>query len=225
MKENTEKKTTSAKLNAFLEKNRKGLLVVFIILIVGLAGFIAYEVFYSSVTKKALTAIDTISYELTNKAVGLEDAELNARKNSAMEKLNPYLTKGGIIGVRANLLAAEIAFNSKNYDDAVKYYNEVVSKGKKSYTAPVAFYNMGTCYEQKNDLNQAAENYKSAVEFKDFVLRTHAQFSYGRVLYTLGNYDEANKVLQELVDEQPDDSWAELAKTIIIQMKADGKIN
>ncbi|MBR5646984.1 MAG: tetratricopeptide repeat protein [Treponema sp.] len=225
MEKNTEKKTTSAKLNAFLEKNRKGLLVFFIIVIVGLVGFIAYEVFNSSITNKGLTAIDTISYELTNKAVGLDDAELTARKNSAMEKLNPYLSKGGITGVRANLLAAEIAFNSKNYDDAINYYNQVVSKGRKSYTAPIAYYNIGTCYEQKNDLNNAAENYKSAVEYKDFVLRTHAQFSYGRVLYTLGKFDEANTALQELVDENPDDSWAELAKTIIIQMKADGKIN
>lgn len=225
MKEKDQVKTASSKLNDFLKNNRKFIVTLFVALIVALVAFVVYEVIKSNNVKKGLTQIDSISYEMTKDALALEEAKLTERKDTAKEQLKSLLNKGGIVGARANLLAAEIEYNSKNYDDAITYYAEVTKKSKKSYLAAMSYYNIAACYEQKKDLASAAENYKLACDYKDFVLLSHAKLNYGRILYEQGNFENAATVLQELVDSDSDDSWTKLAHTLLIQMKADGKIN
>lgn len=222
-KNEKEVKTASSKLNSVLEKNRKVVISCFSAVIAIIAVFIIVEIAVSKSTEKNLAAVEALTYELVNESSSLEEAELTARRDSILEKIEGYTKKGGVAGVRANMLAAELAYQKEDYEASAAYWDAAATKGKKAYTAPLANYNKAVCYEQLGKLDDAVAAYKAAVDVEDFVLRTHAMFSYGRLLETKGQYAEAVKVYQELNDKNPNDSWANLAKTRIIDLKVEGK--
>ena len=225
MAEKTEKTTASAKLNGFLEKNRKPVLITFVVVLVLVIGFIAGAIIVSSGSKNALATVEGYYYELMDSSTDIDDAEINKRSTECIEKLAPYTKKGGIAGVRANMLSAELAYILKDYEDAVTYYDAAIAKGKKSYTAPICLYNKASCYEELGKLVEAAEAYKAAAEFEDFGMASHAYFSYGRVLEAQGDYAGAVEAYKTLNDKFADNDWSNLAKTRIIDLASKGKAN
>lgn len=224
MSEKTEKNTASSKLNGFLEKNRKVVLVTFIVVLVLVIGFVAFEVIKSASTKKALAQIEAYYYELITDSTDLDDAAIAKRSTDCLENLSSYTNKGGIAGVRANMLSAELAYLQKDYEGAVAFYDAAVAKGKKSYTAPICLYNKGACFEEMNKMSEAAEAYKAAAEFKDFGMAAHAYFSLGRVREALNDFAGAAEVYKTINDKFVDDDWGNLAKTRLIELKSQGKI-
>ena len=58
---------------------------------------------------------------------------------------------------------------------------------------------------------------------ENYILRTHALFSYGRVLETMGKVTEAIAAYTEVNDISPDDDWAKLAKTRAIKLQLQEK--
>ena len=99
-----------------------------------------------------------------------------------------------------------------------------IAKGKKSYTAPVCMFNKAACYEELGKLSEAADAYKAAAEFEEFGMVSHAYFSLGRVREALGDYAGAQEAYTTLTDKT-DDDWSNLAKTRLIELKSQGKIN
>ena len=223
MAETEVKKSAGTKLNAFLEKNRKAVLVSFLVIIIALIAFISISVISSKNAEKDIARIDEISFSMTNNSATLEQTELDTRATTALEALKPFLKKNGIAGVRANMLAAEIAFLQKDYESAINYWDATFAKGKKVYTAPLALYNKAVCLEQLGKTEEAAKLYKDAADCEGFVLASHALFNYARVLETLGNYTEAVAAYKEVSDKYPSDKWANLAKTRVIALQVENK--
>ena len=223
MADKAENQTSSSKLNSFLEKKKKGLLGLLIALIVCLAAYIVISSVNNNTKEKNLAEIEEISYTLTHDSVSLDESELNARRIDAIDNLAVYAKKGGLVGARANYLCAELTYQQKKYEDAATYYEATAKKAGKTYLAPVAYYNLGVCYEQLNKLEDAAANYKLAADSKSFALVPHAKFSYARVIEASGNKAEAITAYTELYDAYPNDNWGKLAKTRLIALKAQNK--
>ncbi|MCR4743431.1 MAG: tetratricopeptide repeat protein [Treponema sp.] len=223
MAEKKDEMTASKKLSGFLDKNKKVFWILLIVVVCAVIGFVCGQAFGSSAKVKDLGKIDLISYELTNDSASLSSEELNTKRDATIESLNAFTSKVGVVGVRANLLTAELYFQKEDYESAVKYYEAAAKKGKTSYTSPIANYNLGVCYENLNNLEAAAEAYKKASDDENYILRTHAKFSYGRVLETLGKYKEAFAAYNEVNDISPDDDWAKLAKTRALKLQLEGK--
>lgn len=219
-----EELATSQKIGNLIEKNKVKFIVCLIVVACALAGYITTYAIYNSLKNKNLSRIDEITFTLTDKSGSLEDSELEARSNTAIEQLAPFTKKNGIAGARANMICAEIAFQQKKYQESADFWKAAAKKAKKSYIAPISYFNIGVCYEQLNNIDAAAENYKIAADNKSFVIKNHAKFSYGRVLEAQGKYAEAVSVFTEINDSNPDDSWAKLAKSRIIALKVQGKV-
>ncbi len=219
-----EELATSQKIGNLIEKNKVKFIVCLIVVACALAGYITTYAIYNSLKNKNLSRIDEITFTLTDKSGSLEESELEARRNTAIEQLAPFTKKNGIAGARANMICAEIAFQQKKYQESADFWKAAAKKAKKSYIAPIAYFNIGVCYEQLNNIDAAAENYKIAADNKSFVIKNHAKFSYGRVLEAQGKYAEAVSVFTEINDSNPDDSWAKLAKSRIIALKVQGKV-
>lgn len=217
------KETTSSKAEKFVTKNAKVLIVVLAVVVCGVIGYILGNFISSKSNAKALSAIDNITYELTKDSAALEATELDARRATAFEQLAPYAKKGGVVGVRANMLCADLAFQQEKFEASAEYWTAVVAKSKKSYTAPIANYNLGVCYEQLGKTEDAAAAYKKAADAEDFTLRAHAAYSYGRALEAKGDYKAAVEAYNELNNRTPDDTWAKLAKTRVLVLKVEGK--
>lgn len=222
MSEKKEKATASQKLDGFLSKNKKVVIGIFIALVVAMIVIICCGVISSTSKEKNLAAVEAISYNLVEETEELEEAELTASVEKAVEALAKYNTKGGIVGVRANMLSAELYVLLDNNEKAIECYDAAAKKGKKAYTAPIANFNKAACYEKLNQTENACEAYKAATEAADFILAARANFNYGRVLESMGKYSEAVAAYEAVNNEAS--SWNNLAKTRIITLKAEGKV-
>ena len=223
MSEIVEKQSADKKVNSFIEKNKKVFIIVGVISVVVLACYIAGYAISKNIKAKDLAKIDEITFTLVDDSMAADAAELDTRRTTGIEELQSLVGKSGIVGARANMLAAELSYQLEKYDEAASYWEVCAKKAKKTYISPIAYYNLGVCYEQLGKLDEATNSYKIAAENEDFVLNTHAQFSYGRTLETQGKYADAVAVYTELNDKNPDDSWANLGKTRILTLQAEGK--
>ena len=219
-----EEETASTKLAGVIEKNKKSFITCLIVIICFLIGYIVFAAIGNSAKDKNLQTLDEISYELTAKSADLEDAELEARIATALEKAAPLTKKGGIVGARANMFCAEVTFWQEKYDASAEYWKAAVEKSKKTYISPIAYFNLAVCYENLGNNDLAAENYKLAADNEEFVMRAHAMFSYARVLEAKGDFAGASAAYNDVNDKFAGSSWANLAKTRLISLKNEGKI-
>ena len=219
-----EEMTASKKLAGFIEKRKVAFIAILIAFVRLLAGYVVCASIANSNKAKGLQAIDEITFELTDKSSGLTDEEIEARLNTAFEKASAYTKKSGITGARANMLCADITYQQKKYAESAGYWKAAAEKSKKSYIAPLCYFNTAVCSEETGNIDDAATYYKLAADNKNFVMRTHAMFSYARVLEAKGDYAGAAATYTELNDNFSGDSWADLGKSRLIALKKDGKI-
>lgn len=224
MTDEREEMTASKKLGAFIDKNKKVFISVFVIAVCVLIGFIVYSSLANKAVVKNLQALDEITYTLTSGSSALEESEIELRRQNAIEQAGAYTSKGGIVGARANMLCADLTYQQKKYEDSAAYWKACAAKAKKSYLAPIANFNLAVCEEELNKMDDAAEHYKLAADNLEFILRPHAMFSYARVVETQGNYELAAAAYNELIDAYADNEWAKLAKSRLIVLKNMGKI-
>ena len=218
-----EKATAGERLSQFMMRHRMQIIVSAAVVIGAIVVYGISAAVVSSSRAKGISFIDTVEYDLTNASDSLSDAEIETRRSDAMTKLAPYLTKGGIVGVRANMLAAGIVYGRKDYAAAKSYWTAAAAKGAKSYTAPLAYYNIAVCDENIGNLTEAAANYGKAADVKDFPLASHARFSEARTYEALGDYKKAAEMYAKLTAGALGDAWTNLAETRLIVLKAEGK--
>lgn len=237
MAEKVQNETVAEKLNASLAKSSKALLVLAAVVVIAFLAVIVVSNVNAGATKKGLELIDTINYSLTKESeISADDEnvseeeiaskkaeEKTARQNSALEQLASLSSKSGIVGVRANMLVADIKFSQKNYSEARDAYVKAAS-GKKAYTAALNNFNAGVCSEELGDNDSAVKYYGLAANDKDFILIDHALFSLGRVYEAKSDFASAKSSYEKLNDLHPTTSWGQLAKSRLIALKAAGQI-
>lgn len=218
-----EKATVGERLSNFFLSYRKILItVVSVILAFVICYGIAVAVI-SKTSKSGLEDIDSIAYIMTKDSVDLSEEELENRRKTALVSLEKYNKKSGVVGVRANMLTAEIKYSQKDYDSAASFWISAATKGKKSYTAPLCYFNAASALENAGKLDEAEKNYEKTVSYKDFDQIAHAKFNLGRIKETNGDTEGALKVYSELFDSVPSDSWAKLAKSRMLALQISNK--
>lgn len=220
-----EKIDASEKVGSFVSKYRKTILFSAIAVIVIAVAVCVSIAVIENTNEKGISAMDAIEYVFTKDSASLSEDELATRQNTAMDALKPYLNKKNVVGVRANMLAASIAFEKKDFENSRTYWIAAANAGKKSYTSPVCNFNAGVCSEELGDNEKAIEYYTTASDSEDFLLVTHCLFSLGRVKESVSDFTGASEVYQKLVDNYPNDDWTKLAQSRIISLSAEGKIS
>lgn len=224
VQKNVEKKLLSENLGDFILRNLRVIFVFCGVLLLGAVCAVVVISVNEKTIEKGLGKIDLISYELTNKSYDLSETEIAARQDKAVSSLSELVGKSGIVGVRANMLSAEIYYQKKDFENARSAWLAAAQKGKNTYIAPIAFFNAASCSEELGNLDDAAAGYKSASEVKDFYEAAHALFSLGRVQEAKEDFVAAAASYQALVDKSPEDSWAKLAKNRLVSLKISGKV-
>lgn len=224
VQKNVEKKSLSENLGDFILRNLRVIFVFCGVLLLGAVCAVVVISVNEKTIEKGLGKIDLISYELTNKSYDLSETEIAARQDKAVSSLSELVGNSGIVGVRANMLSAEIYYQKKDFENARSAWLAAAQKGKNTYIAPIAFFNAASCSEELGNLDDAAAGYKSASEVKDFYEAAHALFSLGRVQEAKEDFVAAAASYQALVDKSPEDSWAKLAKNRLVSLKISGKV-
>lgn len=216
---------TSEKIDSFVSKNRKPILIIGLIVIIAAIAVCVTVAVTDSVKGKNISAIDAIEYSLTKDSNDIDETAIAARLNDALTAVTPYLSKGGIAGVRANMLAADVSYQKKDFANSRDYWLAAAEKGKKMYTASICLFNAAVCSEELNDLSNALAYYEKASEGEEFLLVTHCLFSAGRVKEAMNDAEGAVEAYQKLVEKYPSDQWTNLAQSRILALKAEGKVS
>ncbi len=218
------KEGTQEKVESFMMRNRIPLLVCIGILVVAAVALCVVSGVSESVRRKNLAALDSIEYAFTKGGSELSDSEVSTRQASALEGLGIYLSKGGIVGARANMLAADIYFQKKDWVAAKDCYLKAAAAGEKLYTAAICHYNAGVCAEEMGDGQAAASCYETAAGKDGFYLAPHALFNLGRISESLSDFSKAKESYQKIIDAYSGDDFAKLAHSRLIALKASGKL-
>ncbi len=224
--EKTEKKTFSEKLSALLVNFRVIILSIVIVLFLAAVGLGVFSAVKSSVDKKNFALLDELMYSLEESKTNLSEDMLAAKYDSIKQKISEFTVKTnkGAPAARAFMITAGIDFETKNYASSRDAWLSAVDANKKAYTASVCWYNAAVCSEELGETDKALEYYVLAAESAQFSLKPHALFNIARIQSDTGNFEEAKKSFQKIIDSFPNDSWADLAKSNLLLMTAEGKI-
>ncbi len=211
---------TSDKVNDFMQKNRKIILIVVGIILLAAIGISVFALVKSSSSSKLLDEIYEIEYKYANGASDADESALLNLENEALDSLKPYLSKSGITGVRANMLAASISWQKSDFETAASYYKTAYEVSKKStYTRGINAYNAAVAFEEAGKNEEALDFYQKAIDEK-FEYSAHAYFNIGRIKEALSDSEGALAAYQKVTDDYSSDNWALLAKSRILSLNA-----
>ena len=222
-----EKKNLSGeqKLGEFLGKNFKVLVGVLCAVIAAIVAYVVWFNVSNSIVRKNLDKIEVVEYSFTKDASFIDDSELSSRQEKALSNLTPYLNKGGIVGARANMLAADIYGQKKDWQACKDAWLKAASKRKGTYLESLCSFNAAAAYEELGQSQEALALYEKVSADKGFVDRSRAYFNAGRLKEAAGDFEGA-KVSYQAIGElgNANDSWNDLAKTRLIDLENQGKI-
>jgi len=131
----------------------------------------------------------------------------NADFDQAREKFETVTDNywGTIFANRSTFMLANMSYKEGNVDDALEKFQAFINEKYDEFFTPSAYQGIGQCYEQKGDLQGAIENYKIATDkFKDNVGKSDCLLSLARLYLALQKMDEAEDVLEEILDISED---------------------
>ena len=228
--ENEEKKTVSSRVNAWLMKYRVILLSVVGLLIVAAIVFaVVYTVDLNN-KKDGFNTLDDLQYQyVAIKNENSPDNETDEQKEKVQEILIQVKNlaaknEKNAVGSRAYMFEAEIEYSTKDYAAAKSSWINAAAANEKAYTAPLCWYNAAVCCETEGDLDGAVELLLKTLDRKDFSMKARALFSLGRIEDQRKNYVKAAEYYTQLNTEFDGLTWAQFAKSRLLELEAEGLI-
>lgn len=224
-KEQNEKSTLHKAVEQFILKRRKVILGFFAAAAAAVIAVCVAAGVADSNRQKGLAAVDSAEYALAADSEGISEADEAARLSKAEEAVAPYLSRKTIVGIRANMLAADIAVRKNDFSRALECYLAAAGISKKAYTYALCMYNAAMCCEELGKNDDAVSYYDAASSAEGFYLASHALFNCGRVTESSGDYAKASEYYRKAVDSHTDDEWADISRSRLIDLKANGSID
>lgn len=229
MEKKEEKLTFSDKLGKWIYKNRKLLISLIVILLIG---GIAVALGTSSIKKnieKNFSQLNNLVDEysmLTRDFDKTEDEKLAESEVIAEEMIAlAEANKKNGVALRAYMNAAEIYYDNGDFALAAECWENAAKVNEKAYTAGISLYNASVCYEELGNIDAAIAALEKAAANENFPLATKAMFNQGRLEEAKSNYDAAYDIYNALVAKNASDEWAKLAKTRAIYLEEENLIN
>ena len=237
-----ENKDLAQKINDFLVQYRKIVLGILVCVLVAVAGTVIWFVTVENSRKTSVTSVEKIIYELEDfkredraKNPASEDdggenektvsEAVKEAEDKAIEELKNLGSKysSSYAGFRANTVIAEIYFQRKMYEDALKFYELAAKAVKNSYVEGVASFNAAACADELGDKEKALAYYDRASKVENFPLIPRAIFNTGRLYEALSKKEDAILSYNKLLEKYPQNEWALLAKSRIVLLTGNDK--
>jgi tetratricopeptide (TPR) repeat protein len=221
----TEKVSINQALNDFIQRNRKPLIIgiaVLLGLIIALIAFLSISEYLRSIALSKVEEYNRSYYAIMNSDEYVTDqASQQLALFSLLNELESFQrSNSGYAAARAYAISASIHSDMGNWYNAENAWLNAASAARKTYFAPVAYFNAAVASEEQNNITRAIELYEKALEFEDiFPAAPRAQFSVGRLYETQRNYIDALFAYQTVVNKWPQDQvWVSLAHSRILYL-------
>ncbi|MFQ6617141.1 MAG: tetratricopeptide repeat protein [Fidelibacterota bacterium] len=120
----------------------------------------------------------------------------------------------------------EKLIEQKRYDDALKYYQNILKKRK---NLPEARFNLGNIYYKKEDFEKALSSFEESLTFKNPGRKSGVFYNIGNTLFKMGKLEESLYYYKKALELNPDDYDAkfnfEFVRQLLQQMKGMSKSN
>jgi predicted negative regulator of RcsB-dependent stress response len=217
--EKKEKRSFSDALADFMQRNRRGLLIFVIALVVLVIGFIAGNAVRSSLREKANSAVEDFTQRYEVLVIDLNEPEKAEEVTTLLDELIAFAGKTpGYAGARAYSLAASIHAEQKNWASAESAWRNSAKKAGNSYLAPASLFNAAVAAEEQGNLDQAVDLYaESVAHVSGFPAAARAQFAIGRLSEAQGDTQAALEAYRLIQEKWANEStWINLAQSRII---------
>jgi predicted negative regulator of RcsB-dependent stress response len=214
-----EKRSFGDVLADFIQRNRRGLLISMIALVVIVIGFIAGNALRSSLQEKANSAVEDFTQRYEVLVIDINEPEKAEEVAALLDELAVFAGKtSGYAGARAYSLAASVYAEQKNWAQAESAWRSSAKKAGNSYLAPVSLFNAAVAAEEQGTLDQAVELYaESAAHVSGFPAAARAQFEIGRLRESQGDSQAALEAYRMIPEKWANEStWINLAQSRIV---------
>ncbi|GHV59189.1 hypothetical protein AGMMS49579_26830 [Spirochaetia bacterium] len=223
MSENfNEKVSLGEGINNFIQKNRKGILVCFGVIVVLLAGFIGGLAVRDAVRNKAISRVEDFNTRYEELRWDISEGTKVEETTALLTELTAFAEKtSGYAGGRAWAIIAGIRGDKKEWAEAVEAWSSTAKTASKTYLAPVALFNAATAAEEQGNAEDAIRLYTECLAGADiFPAAARAQFSIGRLQESQSNSAAALEAYRTLISKWPNDPvWTNLAQNRIIALQ------
>src|SRR3990172_3684070 len=104
-----------------------------------------------------------------------------------------------------------IYYSLKNYDEAVRAYNDFLDKYSSHPLAPIAKQSLGYAYEEKGLLQEAIKQFES-ISKSNGLIAAQESWDAGRCYEKLGQTNEAIRLYNRVIELSPNSNWATMAQ-------------
>jgi len=198
--QNKENQGTVDKITDFIQKNRKGIFVTVIVVIVLFVGMLAYLYIGDYFNKKANVQAEDLNTRFTDiQLLKRQGAEALEEEDALLSDIESYIAKTtpitegkGFAQGKIWSLAGHIYSGKKDWSKAEEAWLNAAKKGSNTYIGPIALFNAAVAAEEQGKLEEAINLLEQCVSHKfDFPSAPRAQFNIGRLYEQLGKTDEA----------------------------------
>lgn len=202
-------------LNGFFGRNKKTLIVVALIVVVGLATLgIVLSVSQNNLQEQ-FNEIDQLEASYVElQAMGSDNEAYQKTYDELVASLTDLAGKGGKYpSQKAEYLLGMIAFQDEAYQKAIDSFLSVYSNADGSYLGSLALANAAAAAEELGNDSLALEYYTKIIDEFGFTAAESpkALFGQARLQEKSGNTELAKATFQQLADQFPTSEFAKLA--------------
>ena len=210
------------KINDFVQRNRKVILIIIIFLVIGITGTVVFISLNDYFNKKAIEEVEEFDLRLSELNDEINEEHRADEVNALLADLNAFAkNKSGFAGSKAWSNIGKIHADRKEWQQAEAAWRYAAKTGAKTYLGPVAFFNAAAAAEEQGKFEEAIELLNSCISHKfEFPSAPRAQFSIGRLNEKLNNIPAAIEAYRAVMINWSHISvWANLAQSRITALE------
>jgi tetratricopeptide (TPR) repeat protein len=209
----------------FIQKNRKGLLIGIVTIVVLVVAFIAGLSIFDRIREKALEKVEDFARRYDTLIIDINESSKEADVTALVDELTAFAEgNSAYAGARAYSLLGSIYAEKKDWVQAEKAWTSAARKAPKIYLAPVSLFNAAVAAEEQGNVDQAISLYTESASYLDnFPGAPRSQFAAARLYEAQRNNEAAIEAYRGIAEKWPSAStWINLAQNrVIILMGAD----
>ena len=216
-KDKTEKTSASDHIAFFLQKYRKVILALVIIIAFGIAFSVGYFMIHGMIEKKAIAKVEVLEQRLNELGLSNETAH-SAEADTLLEEINVFASSAfGYAAARSYSLAADIYFTRSEWKKAEESWVISAQKAPKIYLYPLSLFNAAVATEEQGRLEAAIDYYRQSLDYGGiYPAAARARFNIGRIFEEQNERSKALDAYRELIEKNPGSPWANLAHNRLI---------
>ncbi len=221
--QNNSENTAVDKAADFVQKHRKAIFSFLIVFVVLIAGSVVFLSLRDNFHRKAIAEVEELSSRFSELRLVLADENYAADADTLLKDLNNFVKgKSGFPGSKGWGLIAQIHSGRKQWAEAEEAWLNAAKTGKRTYLAPMSFFNAAAAAEEQGKLREAVGYLENALSNPfAFPAAPRAQFSIGRLNEQLEDFPAALTAYRAVLSNWSNiEVWGNLAQSRILSIEA-----